>query len=177
MALFPSALIHGSVFHTWESIGWRSRCLLRRVACRHEDVLDRLIHSSHLIAPSIDSLEPEISTPHFVDSFNPATSGMHLLMVERFDKILHLAPPPSHTVSLDLHADPFCHHTFSLIIESAFSSVANNLDPPLIIDSGASCCISRCRQDSSPIHPVLLKSRTYPVPTLLPVKVCCDGMF
>ena len=29
---------------------------------------------------------------------------------------------------------------------------------------------------SSPIHPVLLKSRTYPRPILLPVKVCCDGI-
>jgi hypothetical protein len=29
----------------------------------------------------------------------------------------------------------------------------------------------------SPIHPVLLKYRTYPVPTLLPVKGCCDDVF
>jgi hypothetical protein len=74
--------------------------------------------------------------------------GMYLLMAESFDRILHLAPSPlPHTVSLDLPTSPLCHHSFSLIIKSASSSVTGNLDPPLIIDSGASCCISPCRQD------------------------------
>jgi hypothetical protein len=78
---------------------------------------------------------------------------MHLLMVERFDKLLQLAPPLPSTVSFDLRTNPLPHHTFSIIMESAFSSVTNNLDPPLIVNSGASCCISPCRHDFESYSP------------------------
>ena len=85
--------------------------------------------------------------PHFVDSFDPAIAGVHLLMVERYDDLLHVAPPPPKTVSLHLRANPTRHHAFPLIIDSVYSSSVESLDPLLVIDSGASCCISPCRHD------------------------------
>eukprot|EP00804_Cyclotella_cryptica_P004979 CCRYP_014091-RB/>CCRYP_014091-RB protein AED:0.37 eAED:0.31 QI:0/0/0/1/1/1/2/0/446 len=77
---------------------------------------------------------------------------MQLLLVERFDQFLQLAAPSPRAVSVDLRA-PVPHHSFSLIPESAFSSMVNDLDPPLIVDSGASCCISPHRDDFESYSP------------------------
>jgi len=153
MILLPSSLIHESVSFTWDPLCWHSRRLFCQMTRRHEEVLDQLFDSVHLSAPSLDPPEPASSAPHFVDSFDPAIAGMHLLMVECFDNLLHVAPPPPNTVSVDLHANPSHHHAFPLIIESTYSSIASTQDPPLISDSGASCCISPCKHDFQSYSP------------------------
>jgi len=145
--LFPLSVIHASVTVTWDPLCWRSRRLFCRMTRRYEANLDRLLHSSHLAAPSFDppsSMSPE---PHFVDSFDPAIAGVYLLMVGRYNDLLHVAPPPPNTVSLDLWANPTRHHAFPLIIDSVYSSSDASLDSVLVIDSGASCCISPCMHD------------------------------
>ena len=117
--------------------------------------MDQLLQSSLLGLPSNDF--PVISDsqpqPHFVDSFDPAVSGMNLLMVERFDKLLQLAPPSPCTVSVNLHSDPTSSFAGSIFMESAFSSITDTLEPPLIVDSGASCCISPCKSDFESYSP------------------------
>eukprot|EP00804_Cyclotella_cryptica_P029108 CCRYP_005282-RA/>CCRYP_005282-RA protein AED:0.23 eAED:0.21 QI:0/0/0/0.75/0/0/4/0/1154 len=145
--LFPSTLITGSVSHSWAPLRWRTRRLLHRRARWHEDMIDRLLLPSLLGLPSLDLPVDRESEPHFIDSFDPAVSGMNLLLVERFDKLLQLAPPSPRTVSVDLYSNPSHSFAYSILLESVFSTVSDSVDPPLIVDSGASCCISPCKGD------------------------------
>ncbi len=69
---------------------------------RYEANLDRLLHSSHLAAPSFDPPSPMSPEPHFVVSFDPAIAGVHLLMVEQYNDLLRVTPPPPNAVSRDL---------------------------------------------------------------------------
>eukprot|EP00804_Cyclotella_cryptica_P016253 CCRYP_005729-RA/>CCRYP_005729-RA protein AED:0.71 eAED:0.71 QI:0/0/0/0.5/1/1/2/0/350 len=126
---------------TWGSLGWRFRRLLRRLTQRHEAIIERFLHASHLAAPSFEP-PADPSVPHFVDSFDPALAGLHLLMVDRFDKFLQAAPPRPQSVSINLQ-----HNALPITLESAYSMTGATHEPPLIVDSGASCCISPCKCD------------------------------
>jgi hypothetical protein len=151
--LLPLPLINESVSVTWDPLGWHSRRLFARMARRQVAVLNQLFESSHLAVPSPDFPEPGPSEPHLVDSLDPALARIHLLMVERFDGLLHTAPPSANTVSLDIWATPSCHYAFPIIMELTYSLIAPTQDPPLIVDSGASWCISPCKQDFQSYSP------------------------
>eukprot|EP00804_Cyclotella_cryptica_P006881 CCRYP_020804-RA/>CCRYP_020804-RA protein AED:0.48 eAED:0.37 QI:0/-1/0/1/-1/1/1/0/621 len=121
--------------------GLALRRLLRRLTQRHEAIIERFLHASHLAAPSFEP-PADPSVPHFVDSFDPALAGLHLLMVDRFDKFLQAAPPRPQSVSINLQ-----HNALPITLESAYSMTDATHEPPLIVDSGASCCISPCKCD------------------------------
>jgi len=150
--LLPSSLVQGLVRHSWCPLHWRTCRFLCRQTIRHEAIIDWLVQSSLLHSPLPDCTVVQDPSLHFVDSFDPAVAGMQLLLVESFDHFLQLAPPLPRAVSVDLRA-PAPHHILSLIPESAFSLMVSDLDPPLIVDSGASCCISPCRDDSESYSP------------------------
>jgi hypothetical protein len=57
-------------------------------------------------------------------------------------------------------------------MESAFSSITDTLEPPLIVDSGASCCISPARVILNLTLPAPPKSRICLGPTPSLAKGC-----
>ena len=95
--------------------------------------------------PSPPSLP--LPPPHFVDSFNPVSAGIHLLLTEWFDKLLSLAPPTQQSVSVSITATSSHLHSFPVLLESAFTLTPTLTTAPLILDTGASCCLSRCKED------------------------------
>eukprot|EP00804_Cyclotella_cryptica_P000828 CCRYP_001075-RA/>CCRYP_001075-RA protein AED:0.12 eAED:0.13 QI:0/0/0/1/0/0.25/4/0/1066 len=68
-------------------------------------------------------------------------------MTEPFDWSLALAPPLPRSVSIDITDTSTCLLSFPLLLESAFTSSPTITTPPLIVDTGASCCITPCRDD------------------------------
>ena len=90
----------------------------------------------------------------FVQSFNPALAGLRLLMLERLDPIgmPRVAPPSSHSQRLRCNLnlrrcfDSILQSTvangcFPAIVGSVYSSIGS-VAPPLVVDTGALCCIS-----------------------------------
>jgi hypothetical protein len=90
----------------------------------------------------------------FIGSFNPAIAGMRWLLTERLDRMMLRAPPVELAASVNLAEardqivrkglEPFgCFHA---VVGGVFNSIISD-QLPLIVDSGASCCISPCRDD------------------------------
>jgi hypothetical protein len=89
----------------------------------------------------------------FIKSFDPASVGMRLLLAEWIDKIMRSKVKKKRRVSIDLK---HCKQQISINAgrwffpaadESAFNSLCDGFDAPLIVDWGASCCISPHRED------------------------------
>lgn len=116
------------------------------------------IHCLDLIVSSALELCPSSSVYNtFIERFNPATAGLQLLLAERMDRVLKRRQPnPSRPcVSVNLShcrsgmiasSVDWC---FPSIDASVFNSIGHGLSTPLIIDSGASCCITPHRDDFS----------------------------
>lgn len=85
----------------------------------------------------------------FVGSFNPGVAGRDLLMVERYQQ--RHAPKRKHKVTVDLRKcrESMQSHVRSNVCmfpeyEEFVMNVAGPAALPLIVDSGASCCVSPC---------------------------------
>ena len=95
-------------------------------------------------------------TDRFVESFNPGTAGMDLLYVERYEH--RRAPKERDSVSVDLRKCLKLMMMKYLVNVAAICGtdeevVLNMVGAPtlpLIIDTGASCCVSPCRDDFVP---------------------------
>eukprot|EP00956_Cyclotella_meneghiniana_P039355 scaffold170279_cov72-Cyclotella_meneghiniana.AAC.2 len=82
---------------------------------------------------------------------------MELLVAERLDRLMHHVSVPTkntkHTVSINLEQSLnsiiSCAGKwfFPAADESVFNSIGTGLDAPLVVDSGASCCITPHRED------------------------------
>eukprot|EP00804_Cyclotella_cryptica_P008162 CCRYP_004639-RA/>CCRYP_004639-RA protein AED:0.41 eAED:0.32 QI:0/0/0/0.66/1/1/3/0/424 len=105
--------------------------------------------------PLAGALDPD----HPTSWFNPALAGTNLLLVEWFDWILTLAPPLQRSVSINITAASTNLHSFPVLLESAFTSCPTITTPPLIVDTGASCCITTCKDDFISYAPSAAKIR------------------
>eukprot|EP00804_Cyclotella_cryptica_P007267 CCRYP_017868-RA/>CCRYP_017868-RA protein AED:0.22 eAED:0.06 QI:0/0/0/1/1/1/2/0/1188 len=137
---------------------WRLRRLFRRVAKRL-DMHARHIH--HTVVPSVKTRSAQntpvssVSTVDlFLHQFNPAIAGLQLLTMERLNRSRLSTTLSRRKVSVCLRS---CHpnmistalgdFVFPAVIEAALNSIEVGASIPLIVDSGASCCISPCRED------------------------------
>ena len=140
--------------------GWRTR---RRFKKWSHKTNSSLPDSQQFWVPKHESCEgdaacePSEPTLAFLSSFNPASSGMELLVAERLDRLMHHVSVPTkntkHTVSINLEQSLnsiiSCAGKwfFPAADESVFNSIGTGLDAPLVVDSGASCCITPHRED------------------------------
>jgi hypothetical protein len=93
----------------------------------------------------------------FLSSFNPAVAGIRMLTLERMERLRfqHVRHSPTVTVSLRFCRDSLVSSAvdgfvFPAMMETVLHSVGGFDTFPLIVDSGASCCISPCRSDFGP---------------------------
>jgi hypothetical protein len=99
-----------------------------------------------------NGLEPRMD--NFIKSFDPASAGMRLLLAERIDRVMIRSKlKKKRRVSVHLEQ---CRQQISVSAgrwffpaadESVFNSLCDGFDAPLIVDTGASCCISPHRED------------------------------
>jgi hypothetical protein len=133
-----------------DPIGWCIHRLLRRLTLQHEQELDLLRTSfSHSlpVSTSMDTF-PLALEDRFLASFNPASAGMRWLLAERMDHLLLCHSVHHNRVSVDLKTS--CHpsvasmscFSYPAMMESVMNSFENEHCTPLIVDLGASCCIT-----------------------------------
>eukprot|EP00956_Cyclotella_meneghiniana_P018651 scaffold31189_cov72-Cyclotella_meneghiniana.AAC.2 len=100
---------------------------------------------------------PSDPTMDFLSTFNPASAGLQLLVVERPDRLNHHVMSPErygkHVASVnvrkardDILASAI-QWSFPATDETVFNSLGTGIEAPLIVDSGASCCITPHRDD------------------------------
>ncbi|KAL7478027.1 hypothetical protein ACHAW6_003813, partial [Cyclotella cf. meneghiniana] len=157
-----------ATFHSFcRKPSWRFRRFCRHANLRYERLLRQLAVGGStprdFVAPSSPPSSPAASSAvqitRFLRSFNPATAGRWQLVLERHDRHRFRHVKSRRTVSVHLrqcrtsllsHAlSEFC---LPAIMESVFNSIAPD-GSPLIVDSGASCCISPHRDDFVEYHP------------------------
>jgi hypothetical protein len=117
--------------------------------------LDSLVNKAMIGIPLAEPTAKDISispNDRFVGSFNPAVAGADLLMVERYDQ--RKAPKRKCKVTVDLRECRSSMRKYfkgNICLLPAYEEfVLNVAGPsalPLIVDSGASCCVSPNRED------------------------------
>jgi hypothetical protein len=128
----------------------------------HEDRLEELLDVARVDASSLSAVQTDIETSLestaadlFLSSFNPATSGMRMLLSERLDQMVIRPSVSQNRVSVHLGRcrqwmREFANSnllSFPALLESVFNSIGNDGRIPLVVDTGASCCISPCPGD------------------------------
>eukprot|EP00956_Cyclotella_meneghiniana_P006656 scaffold8829_cov55-Cyclotella_meneghiniana.AAC.2 len=145
---------------TASSPGWRTRRKYRRWSEKAE-LRSPDMHNFWANASSPSSApcgEPSSDpTMAFLSTFNPASAGLQLLVVERLDRLTHHVTPSvrdrKHVVSVNVRKarddmlTSSAQWLFPATDETVFNSIGTGVDAPLIIDSGASCCITPHRGD------------------------------
>jgi hypothetical protein len=153
------------------NIGWRVRRHFRNVAKKIARREARLAENCHLSAtitsPTDDSsvIEPMQMSPFssrcyldvitdFVRVFNPASVGKRILAAERLEKDKLRVITKRRKVSVDLRRCKQSLLSFMLdwsvfpaMTETVLNSISTPDKIPLIMDTGASCCISPCKDD------------------------------
>jgi hypothetical protein len=143
-----------------ERPNWKERRKWKRQSERIEDSVPNPFTSLNIQQesppepPNEKSSELGPRMDSFIKSFDPASAGMRLLLAERIDKIMIRSKMrKKRRVSVDLKQ---CKQQISVSAgrwlfpaadESVFNSLCDGFDAPLIVDSGASCCISPHRED------------------------------
>jgi hypothetical protein len=102
-------------------------------------------------SPKSSTLSSAVAT--FVSQFNPAHAGMHVVLADRLERIIQRRAPKRREVSVKLRqcrgemlatTTAWVHPAIDV---SAYNSIGEGLGAPLIVDSGASCCITPHRED------------------------------
>ena len=145
-----------------DPLDWKMKLILEDFIESYEASLTDLVEAAHLDVSSVASIQPVVTpspvltlTDRFLQSFNPAQSGVRLLLSDRLDQLLVRHRVGCHSVSVNLRR---CHRAmaelatspfsvFPAFLESVFNSVEFDGSTPLVVDTGASCCISPCRAD------------------------------
>ena len=91
----------------------------------------------------------------FISSFNPAVAGLNGLILERLDQLAPCSRISPRRVSVSLDGCRPMMRDFALsnmclfpaIMETVLNSIGPLQSQPLIVDTGASCCISPNRAD------------------------------
>jgi hypothetical protein len=147
------------------NLGWRIRRMFRSVGKSVDKKLSRIEDEAHVlsslwettVSDAVDTVNQndgwdlEVS---FLSKFNPALNGIQLLGNERLvDHRLRTVTEPN-KVSLDLRwgyenilryaIDRF---VFPVMTETVLNAIGGKRDIPLIMDTGASCCVSPCIDD------------------------------
>jgi hypothetical protein len=122
----------------------------------HEDRLEELLDVARVDASSLSAVQTDIETSLestaadlFLSSFNPATSGMRMLLSERLDQMVIRPSVSQNRVSVHLGRcrqwmREFANSnllSFPALLESVFNSIGNDGRIPLVVDTGASCRI------------------------------------
>jgi hypothetical protein len=140
-------------FEDGESKEW-----LDLLLSKQDEKLDSLINQALVGIPLAEPTIKDASispNDRFIGSFNPAVAGADLLMVERYDQ--RTAPKKGkkrRKVSVHLQecrSSMRKHFKANVCLFPAYEEfVLNVVGPsalPLIVDTGASCCVSPCRED------------------------------
>ena len=130
---------------------WRLRRRLRHLTRKANAwKASPFIADSTIHLPSIDDSGERSHIASWVHSLHPAIEARQWLAAEFMDKIVMQRLPVSVDEKVTVHLKrrlKSSESTFIQAVESAFNSLSKGKQPPLIIDSGASCCISPCRED------------------------------
>jgi hypothetical protein len=117
-----------------------------------EDKLESFVAKLTLGVSSQSETKQLTFTEQFISTFNPASDGLDLLMVERYSQ--RRAPKHKEKVSVNLRQcrAEMQQHVISNVCtlpayEEFVMNVAGPSSLPLILDSGASCCVSPCKDD------------------------------
>ena len=157
-----------ATFHSFcRKPSWRFRRFCRHANLRYERLLRQLAVGGStprdFVAPSSPPSSPAASSAvqitQFLRSFNPANAGRWQLVLERHDRhrFCHVKSRRMVLVHLRHCRRSLLSHALSefclpAIMESVFNTIAPD-GSPLIVDSGASCCISPHRDDFVEYHP------------------------
>jgi hypothetical protein len=114
------------------------------------------------MSPQEDRDTFEFAVNEFLGDLNPAVEGRRWLVATHLDKVVMQRAPVK--VELEGHVSVnlrTCRATlqqstpkFAMVqaVESAFNTLGQMTKTPLIVDSGASCCISPHREDFVTYH-------------------------
>lgn len=150
--------------------GWKYRHWLRRRWLANSQTFDTLKNVLSLLhqptaAPPPDHDVISSSLTSFLQHFNPAVAGMALLFSERMDRLVLRSKLHRHRVSVDLqrcrssilrYVAADCTNLFPAAIETVLNTFGPS-SSPLIVDSGASCCISPHKEDFISYAPSTVK--------------------
>lgn len=150
--------------------GWRTRRKYRRWSQKAENTMvdSKQFWISQPQPSSSPSAEPSVGPLEiFLSKFNPATAGLQLLITERLDRLHHHVTIPKrkkkHSVAVDLRRSQrsiiatASKWFIPAADESVFNSIGSGIDAPLIVDSGASCCITPHKEDFTSYVPSKVK--------------------
>jgi len=156
--LFPTQHLNVSSRSTFGGHSWRLWQRFWNVARQVSFLHDRALCAPSAGVHSPSPLGPVSSSPlpvdEFLSTFNPAFAGLQMLTIEQVDRLRFQNVPRYLSVVVHLHT---CRESlvssaldccvFPIMMETVLSSIGG-FDPfPLIVDLGASCCISPCRED------------------------------
>jgi hypothetical protein len=142
--------------------GWRLRRRYRNIEKQQARRLNNLsvtsCHSPPVVPPPIDEADcvPICASflTRFVSSFNPALAGIRMLGTERLDKDKLRRVRRRRKVSVDLRRcySQLVQHMLGIaafpgMTEVVLNSIGGPDTIPLIMDTGASCCVSPCKED------------------------------
>eukprot|EP00804_Cyclotella_cryptica_P010321 CCRYP_012254-RA/>CCRYP_012254-RA protein AED:0.10 eAED:0.03 QI:0/0/0/1/1/1/3/0/1268 len=96
-------------------------------------------------------------TPHFSTLWQ--NISLAILLPFLLPLFFTPAPPLQQSASIDITAASTNLHSFPVLLESAFTSSPTITTPPLIVDTGASCCITPCKDDFISYAPSAAKIR------------------
>jgi transposase InsO family protein len=147
-------------------LGWRVRRMCRSVGKLVDKRLARVENEAKILsslwaeskALDDDSGSSSVEdysalTVRFLSSFNPAVNGCNMLGSERLSKDRLRVITDPHKVSVDLqgcYGDVVSHalrFVLPAMTETVLNSIGGPSGIPLIMDTGASCCVSPCRDD------------------------------
>jgi hypothetical protein len=138
---------------------WKDRQKWKRQSKKVEDAIPNPfsalnVHDVPATPKDEDSSKLDSRMNNFIKSFDPASAGMRLLLAERINRVMIRSKlKKKRRVSVHLEQ---CRQQISVSAgrwffpaadESVFNSLCDGFDALLIVDSGASCCISPHRED------------------------------
>jgi hypothetical protein len=115
------------------------------------------LHISSSITPSpVHVQHPVTPCDYFLSQFNPATASIHLLWTERLQQVpFKSVCAANQSISIDVRrcyqqmmehaAGSMCF--FPAITEMILNAIGQPRCLPLIVETGASCCITPCKDD------------------------------
>ena len=156
--------------HTAEQLSWRRRRQFRRTSEKIESrIYAKLLGLGNAAISSSPPARPDdwllgVMTDEFLSQLNPATEGSRWQMADHMDRVLMRRVPlrtkDMEKVSVGLKtclASSNLDFCFIQAIETAFNALGHSPEAPLIVDSGASCCITPNIDDFVSYNPSKVK--------------------
>jgi hypothetical protein len=151
-------------------LGWRVRRMCRSVGKRIDRKMSRIENEARVLSSIWSNSGKQMSTQDvakateedtywitvisFLSKFNPAMNGMSMLGNERLvkDRLRVVTEPDKVSIDLrwcctDLVKSTLDLFAMPVFTEFVLNSIGRTSEAPLIMDTGASCCVSPCRED------------------------------